>query len=630
MTSREDAARRDDEGRYSGNDEAEGSRALLVAVGVPVDSEVHSNSSSHEAIASTSSMEISNVATATLNQELYADQHDDRQRNECYAVPTVLEEEESEIVDLASTQMGTLEEGTASAAVIETRELEVDEEDSLTTRALKRAAYAGYDLTAGNENDEASHRTLSPPQATIVSIAEHEHEHEDHTLRAVHATLIGQDYAQARTNSFREASLDSEFSRNEAGRHDIAVDETAEATVIDSAPLQHQSDIPDWKVSGEARVMSDESSMSADQGLKMTANESESQASVRSGHRIDSASTAFAAAISDTEIGSEVAVASQEAEVLGFREIHPSEYPCETTQAELISQMSTFATAELSVIDGHCDHSDQVSGDTTIMSNETNNYNSIASDGVEYFPNASPQAEVLGIQENVHPNEFPNETEAHLIGELIETTVASESQCQAFLTTEQGSYDREVQEIGGVHLSDETNTHTVFFERNEDDQEQNAMLIGNECFAAPSNETEVILEHAEAILISSPHCLNQATASVPTSVVSSESIINVGYPDEAMVLPLATGVEADFGWPEKSSESHLTGSAPNDVFEALEPFQSPTRSTQYNHENEVPVSASSNVSDRSGGTFSSQRPAMQQVSFWFQLRSSLGINIISR
>lgn len=598
MASREEANRSQKERRRPRNEEAERPEALLVAVGFPVDSEVDSNSGYQEAVATLSDMSTCNMTFSTIIREASFAHHGDGQYTDGYAVPTVLEEEKTEIVDLASTQIGTFEEATASAAVIETREYELDEDDSLMTRDLKRAAYSGYHAIDRNENNLSSHRASSSPQATIVSIAEQEHG--DLALVAVHATFIGQDYVQLGTNSPREASLDPGSSVNESDRYNISGNETAEATVIESAPFHHQHDIPDWKVSGEARVMSGESSVSTVTGCKTLVSESESQASVRSDYLIGSASEGIAASIPESEITNEVVTASQEAEVLGYREIHPSEFPYETTQAELILQIPPVTAAEALVIGDQYEHRARVDGDTNAILFEDNVY-----DGVEISPLASQQAEVLGIQEDVHPNEFPNETEARLVGQLVETFVASESHCRSIVAADHARYGPEIMEFDRRHLSDETSAHTFLRERDEVDQGQNAILISNGCIEAPSSEVTTPTEHAEAVLISSYAPLNHATALVSTSA-STGSPMDASYADEAMVLPVPTGVGADYGFSEKSSGNHLIDYDPDDVLQALEPFQTPTKGM------EIPESASSN--DRSGGTSASQRAAMQQAS----------------
>lgn len=595
MASREEANWTQEGRGNSRNEEDERPFDLVVAVGFAIDVEADSSSISQEAVASLSNGDTYNIQFPSVNShEASVDHRDGGHHAEIYAVRTFIEEEKTEIIDLASTQIGTFEEATASAAVIETREYEVDEDES--TRDLKRAAYSGYYAIERNENNVPSQSASFPPQATIVSIAEHEDG--DSAVGAVHATFIGQDYAQLNTNSLREASADPRLSTNQSSPHHVSGNETAEATVIDSAPFHHQNDIPDWKINGEARVMCGESSTSTFTESKMTMNESESQCSVPSGHVVaGSSSEGMVASILESEIVNENVTASQEAEVLGFREIHPNEFPHETTQAELISQTSTITAAEALTIDSEYEHRARVGSNVNVASFEDN-----LREGVANFSLASQQAEVLGIQEDIHPNEFPNETEAHLVGQLVETFVALESNCQSAIVTDNERYSPVV--LGQQAMSRETIAV---------DQEQSAILITEGFFDAPLSEMTATMEHTEAIRVSNHASLNDATALTSASM-PTESILDSSYTAEAMVLPVATGVGADSRWPEKLSGNVAINYNTDGVSQAHEPFQTPIRATHHNNNaaETIPELAFSN--DRSGGTSSSQRAAMQQAS----------------
>ncbi len=540
---------------------------LLLAVGFPVDSEVESSASSQEAAISLLSRETNIMANSNTSNQGTPFAHHSGGQGEIYAVTTALEEEKTEIVALASTQIGTFDQSAASAAVIDTGEEDLDE-DELLTRELKRAAYGGY-YARDTTNDYDFHRTSFPPQATIVAIGEDQEA--DLTLGAVHATFVGQDYAQLGTGTLMDAVLDRGFSRNDSDRHNLLDNDTAEAMVIDSAPFDGQENIPDWKVNGEARVMSGESFQSTYAGNKLSIDESEGYSSFNSGRLLDSPSGAFVVSGVKSRTVNEYVTASQEAEVLGFREIHPSEFPHETTQAELISQGSTVDATEALVIDSDYRHPSRAyAGDSTIS--------------CEGDTHGGQQAEVLGIQEVVHPDEFPNETQAQVVGQITE--VHSES------------FERFSSEVKDpVYFYDATREHTAEYN-------QNATLITDASFETPLRETAP-MEQAEATFVSNYAFPNN------TTVLTFASMPIQSHTDEAVVLSVSTGDKAASAWPEKLPANHFNYDA-EDVVQA-EVFETPKRSINYNNNRpEVPESVSQN--DFSGGTSSSQRAGMQQAS----------------
>ncbi len=551
MSSREEADRAGEHRDVDGHDN------LLVAVGFPIDSEVNSSACSQGTATFVSSRETNTVADLNTRYQGTPFVHHSGEYEEIYAVSTVIEEEKTEIVALASTQIGTFDQPAASVAVIDTGEADLNE-DELLTRELKRAAYGGY-YARDTTDDHDFHRTSFPPEATIVAIGDHQVA--DSTLGAVHATFVGQEYAQLGTDTLNNSELDRGFSRNESDRQNIPDNDTAEAMVIDSAPFDCQDNVPDWKVNGEARVMSDESSLLTYAGNKLSVNESEVYPSFNSGQVLESPSVVSNA---ETRNVNEHLTASQEAEVLGFREIHPSEFPHETTHAELISHGSSVTAAEALVIDSdYMHHNIAHIGDGTI--GETH-------DG--------QQAEVLGIQEDVHPNEFPNETHAHFVGQVTETQSASFERFSS----------------AGVdpgHLHGAARELTL----NEAEFNRTTTLNTDTRFETPLRETaaSVPMEAAESSFVSP----NDATV-LPFASMPIEE-----YTDEAVVLCISTGEERASAWPDKVPVNHFSDL--DEVIQA-EVYQTPTRSINHSiNQSDVPEFAS-------GGPSSSQRAAMQQAS----------------
>ncbi|GAX25275.1 hypothetical protein FisN_5Lh359 [Fistulifera solaris] len=559
MSSREeeDQAEEHRDGQRDGNN-------LLVAVGFPIDSELDSSASSQGGSTFLSGRETNNMDSSNTRNQGTPFVHHSFGHEEIYAVTTLVEEEKTEIVALASTQIGTFDQSAASAAVIDTGEEDLDE-DELLTRELKRAAYGGY-YVRDTTDDYEFHPTSFPPQATIVAIGDHQDA--DLTLGAVHATFVGQDYAQLSTDTLINAGLDRESSRNESDRHTIPDNDTAEAMVIDSAPFDCQDNIPDWKVNGEARVMSGESSLSAYAGNKLSTNESEGFSSIISGRLMEKPSAVSGI---ESRTNNQHGTASQEAEVLGFREIHPSEFPHETTHAELISQGSMVAAADALVIDSNDRHPNRAYvGDSTIL------YEGDTHDG--------QQAEVLGIQEDVHPNEFPNETHAHFVGQV--TAAHSES------------FERFSSEVvDPVYLYGAAREHTM----NEAELNQTATLITDARFETPLRETAASapMEAAESTFVSNHVSPNNATV-LPFASMPIED-----YRDEAVVLCVSTGEERASAWPEKVPVNHFNYNL-DDVVQ-VEVCQTPTRSMNHNNNrSDVPEFGC-------GGPSSSQRAAMQQI-----------------
>ena len=159
-------------------------------------------------------------------------------------------------------------------------------------------------------------------------------------LSAVRAEFVGEDY---RTVSISSTSRSSSQNRelettHYIGPHQVGTvdEETAEATVIDSAPIDISSsdEVPRWKVQEEAQVLEEE----------------------------------YADQKPPAENCSAAAVAEQEAEIIGIQEnVHPLEFLNDDAQAELVGADYNFAVATEEVAS---ESQVEVIGEATVVASE--------------------------------------------------------------------------------------------------------------------------------------------------------------------------------------------------------------------------------------------------------------------
>jgi hypothetical protein len=222
------------------------------------------------------------------------------------------EEEKEEITELASVPLyaaASIQESTTEATILATAQ---DEE----LLAMKRAAYAGEfssDLAPSQDQE-----------ATVVAIADDDVHPSDISHGAVQAEFIGHNNTLFDHSSSEPLSFDPDSSYT-AVEAESADDTATEATVIDSAPISLEGDLPLWKVTEEARVL---------------AADVATPPSDRKPAAIES---------TDDDEAEEFAVADQEAEIVEIQEeVHPLERSGAAAQAELIGTDDNVNVAVLS------------------------------------------------------------------------------------------------------------------------------------------------------------------------------------------------------------------------------------------------------------------------------------------
>ena len=274
------------------------------------------------------------------------------------------DEEMNGISELASMQVGTFAEAAATtAAVLEPLDQQEEEEDQ-ELLAMKRAAYMGLDsgcdyhreqtedqyngLTAVPVTNssigtvQAQAQLVSPDshvpgnmtqqplvsqQAEIIEIQQHGHDTQAEVVEQTHH--IRQPVAQSPASSVTSTS--------------VPESQRAEATVIDSEPLSQFSETfeetPDWKLSGEAEVLSADGVSADDWGdRKVPATETipfDDQLTEITGDE-----AAYECQSSDVTIVSQNFVHHEPAEVVSIQqEIHPAEFLDQgSAHAELMGQ----------------------------------------------------------------------------------------------------------------------------------------------------------------------------------------------------------------------------------------------------------------------------------------------------
>jgi hypothetical protein len=223
------------------------------------------------------------------------------------------EEGKEEIPDLASVPMyatASIQESTEEATI-----LAITQDEELL--AMKMAAYAG--------NISSTQAPSQDQEATVVAIADNDVHPSDISHGAVQAEFIGHNNALFDHSSSEPLSFDPDSSYT-AVEAESADDTTTEATVIDSAPISLEGDLPLWKVTEEARVLLDADATTPPMDRKPAAVES-----------------------TDEEEAEEFAVADQEAEIVEIQEeVHPFELAGATAEAELIGTDDSFNVAVLS------------------------------------------------------------------------------------------------------------------------------------------------------------------------------------------------------------------------------------------------------------------------------------------
>jgi Asp/Glu/hydantoin racemase len=235
--------------------------------------------------------------------------------------------EQSENIRVESTYAeASLNTLTEEAVVLGSARMSDDPWDEMTVEdreilAMKRAAYAGErsdPLVAQNIKKHGQ-------EATVVAISEYDVHPNEIVQDAVRAELVGQDFTRTVSNAMDNENVESteadEFTVSAVFSALRTVDnEATEATVIDSAPLASEEDIPSWKHTEEAQVLVLDTSLPL----------------------ID----VKPAAVDFSEYSNSgiEPIADQEAEVLGIQEeIHPSEVSENETEAELVGTDHNFA-----------------------------------------------------------------------------------------------------------------------------------------------------------------------------------------------------------------------------------------------------------------------------------------------
>jgi hypothetical protein len=224
------------------------------------------------------------------------------------------EEEKEEIPDLASVPMyataSAIQESTEEATI-----LAITQDEELL--AMKRAAYDGAFSSAPAPSQDQ--------EATVVAIADNDVHPSDISHGAVQAEFIGHNNALFDHSSSEPLLFDPDSSVT-AVEAESADDTTTEATVIESAPISLEGDLPLWKVTEEARVL-----LAADEATPPT---DRKPAAVES---------------TEDEVAEEFAVADQEAEIVEIQEeVHPLELSGTAAEAELIGTDDNFNVAVLS------------------------------------------------------------------------------------------------------------------------------------------------------------------------------------------------------------------------------------------------------------------------------------------
>jgi hypothetical protein len=322
------------------------------------------------------------------------------------------EEEKEEITELASVPMyatASIQESTEEATILATAE---DEE----LLAMKRAAYAG------EFSSIPAPAPLHDQEATVVSIAEENVHPSDLSVGAVQAEFIGQDYSSSsEPRSFEPDSYT-------AVEVESADDTTTEATVIDSAPILFEGEIPLWKVTEEATVL-----VGADVATPL----------------LDRKPAAVEYTDQEAE---EFAVADQEAEIVEIQEdAHPSELSDAAAEAELVGTDDNFNVAALTSPGRHAvaeaiveedgvstyqedDVIEEVAfiveegGVSTYQEDDAIEEIACIGESVPLGTVADQEAEIVEIQEDVHPSELSDAAaEAELVGTDDNFNVASQS-----------------------------------------------------------------------------------------------------------------------------------------------------------------------------------------------------------
>lgn len=371
------------------------------------------------------------------------------------------EESKEEIVELATTQMAMIaDDAEEYAAVwlpnenIEASAASVQEDD---LAALKRAAYRGQssDGGGGSLSDRLSDHVGQ--QGTVVAIPDAsalQHSGELATEGAVHAELVGQDFSSvAAIDTQGEESTYADPLQQQTTLPVTTEQQTTEATVIDSEPLQEvdnqeADELLVWKTE-EAQVVSDNSSGA---GRKVAAEDEDSD-----NNNLFSATRNEYSNHGEARDRIDSVIADQVAEVLGIQEeVHPDEFLDNDAEAQLVG---TDASAVATVFEQQRDGAEGTTFSNSIVVSDQqafgiqenihqNEYMDRSTDvaelvgrdyhlqdagsaervvNVEQIGITEPQAEVLGIHENAHPNEFTGENaaQAQFVGPGLASSVAT-------------------------------------------------------------------------------------------------------------------------------------------------------------------------------------------------------------
>jgi hypothetical protein len=128
------------------------------------------------------------------------------------------------------------------------------------------------DIYASHASFHASSSSLSihdgsfvaDHEATVVAITRETSQSTENSDNAIHAEFVGQDFSRP-TAAFAEIQAPSSRATTMSRTSiDDIQQETTEATVIDSAPLDYDSDIPPWRITEEAQILEDSADLYED------------------------------------------------------------------------------------------------------------------------------------------------------------------------------------------------------------------------------------------------------------------------------------------------------------------------------------------------------------------------------